>query len=367
MSHTRTPLDLLGRLAELGVEGLHARSLLLTSEWSLPELETLAALAELLEALDRDGVPVALFPNELHLALFFDSSTRTRSSWAGAAARLGARPVVVDGSATQVGHGETAGPVNQIHSLSRIQVFREGTGDEQGTDVAVLGHALLRERLTPARVGLAVLVLIGVFFTVRGGEGVGALFESREAGLAAGVTGGLLAALAYAGTTLLARWAVPRYGSSRVLFLELAGATTLLALFLPATGQAPAPPDTVSGWVYVVLLSLGAVLGANYLFFGALKRIEAAPAAAETPVVEDPAGGAPIPATALVQALAQQPTFATMWIGNNDVLPAAVTATPIDGITMTPVAVFEDLYFQALGGLATSGADIVVRDLSELI
>ena len=35
----------------------------------------------------------------------------------------------------------------------------------------------------------------------------------------------LLAALAYAGTTLLARWAVPRYGSSRVLFLELAGGT----------------------------------------------------------------------------------------------------------------------------------------------
>ena len=108
MSQTRTQSDLLCRLAELGVEGLHGRSLLLTSEWSLPELETLAALAELLEALDRDGVPVALFPNELHLALFFDSSTRTRSSWAGAAARLGARPVVVDGSATQVGHGETA-------------------------------------------------------------------------------------------------------------------------------------------------------------------------------------------------------------------------------------------------------------------
>ena len=145
--------------------------------------------------------------------------------------------------------------------------------------VAVLGHALLREQLTPARIGLAVLVLVGVFFTVRGGEGVGAQFESREAGLASGVTGGLLAALAYAGTTLLARWAVPRYGSSRVLFLELAGGTAILALLLPAIGQAPAPPDTVSGWVYVGLLSLGAVLGANYLFFGALKRIEAAPAA----------------------------------------------------------------------------------------
>jgi knotted carbamoyltransferase YgeW len=108
MSPTRPPQDLLDRLTDLGVEGLHGRSLLLTREWTLPELETLATLAELLEALDRAGVQVPLFPNELHLALFFDSSTRTRSSWAGAAARLGARPVVVDGAATQVGHGETA-------------------------------------------------------------------------------------------------------------------------------------------------------------------------------------------------------------------------------------------------------------------
>jgi drug/metabolite transporter, DME family len=145
--------------------------------------------------------------------------------------------------------------------------------------VAVLAHLVLQERLTVARVVLALLVLVGVCLTVRGGEGVAALFESREAGLLAGVTGGLLAALAYAGTTLLARWAVPRYGSSRVLFLEMAGGTAVLAAFLPAVGRAPAPPGTVSGWIYVVLLSLGAVVGANYLFFGALKRIEAAPAA----------------------------------------------------------------------------------------
>src|SRR6185369_6488480 len=39
---------------------------------------------------------------------FFDNSTRTKSSWAGAAARLGAHPMIVDGSSTQVEHGETA-------------------------------------------------------------------------------------------------------------------------------------------------------------------------------------------------------------------------------------------------------------------
>ena len=174
--------------------------------------------------------------------------------------------------------------------------------------VAVLAHALLREKLTPTRAALALLVLLGVFFTVRGGEGVGALFDSREAGLVAGVTGGLLAALAYAGTTLLARWAVPRYGSSRVLFLELAGATALLAALLPAIGQPPAPPDTLNGWIYVGLLSLGAVLGANYLFFGALKRIEAAPAAVA-------ATTEPVIATLLALAIFGQALSPSGWAG----------------------------------------------------
>lgn len=174
--------------------------------------------------------------------------------------------------------------------------------------VAILGHALLREKLTAARVGLALVVLVGVFLTVRGGEGVGALFESREAGLVAGVTGGILAALAYAGTTLLARWAVPRYGSSRVLFLELAGGTALLAVFLPSIGQPPVPPDTLNGWIYVGLLSLGAVVGANYLFFGALKRIEAAPAAVAATIE-------PVVATLLALAIFGQALSPSGWSG----------------------------------------------------
>jgi knotted carbamoyltransferase YgeW len=40
--------------------------------------------------------------------VFFDQSTRTKSAWGGAAARLGMHPVIVDGSSTQVSHGETA-------------------------------------------------------------------------------------------------------------------------------------------------------------------------------------------------------------------------------------------------------------------
>jgi knotted carbamoyltransferase YgeW len=87
---------------------LLGRSLLLTSDWTTTELETLLAVAARFEAAQRAGRATALLPDELAYALFFDNSTRTKSAWAGAAARLGMRPVIVDGTSTQVDHGETA-------------------------------------------------------------------------------------------------------------------------------------------------------------------------------------------------------------------------------------------------------------------
>lgn len=90
------------------LESLYGRCLLLTEEWSTAELNALLAVAEHLSAADRAGQPTEFLARELAYALFFDSSTRTRSAWAGAAARLGMQPVIVDGSSTQVSHGETA-------------------------------------------------------------------------------------------------------------------------------------------------------------------------------------------------------------------------------------------------------------------
>lgn len=90
------------------LEALHGRSLLTTQEWSPAELDALLGVAARFEALDRAGRRASLLPDELAYALFFDNSTRTKSAWAGAAARLGMQPVIVDGSSTQVSHGETA-------------------------------------------------------------------------------------------------------------------------------------------------------------------------------------------------------------------------------------------------------------------
>jgi knotted carbamoyltransferase YgeW len=87
---------------------LLGRSLLLTDDDTKEELDALLAVARRLEALDAAGTQTPLLAHELAYAIFFDNSTRTKSAWAGAAARLGMHPVIVDGSSTQVAHGETA-------------------------------------------------------------------------------------------------------------------------------------------------------------------------------------------------------------------------------------------------------------------
>src|SRR5439155_898349 len=116
----------------------------------------------------------------------------------------------------------------------------------------------------------------GAALTVRGGSHGTAEGPVR---LAAGVAGGLLAAASYASSTLLARFAVPRYGALRVLLLEIAGGTLILGIVLPLAGHPPAPPPTLGGWVYIAALVLGPVLGANFLFFAGVRRIDAAPTA----------------------------------------------------------------------------------------
>jgi lysophospholipase L1-like esterase len=64
---------------------------------------------------------------------------------------------------------------------------------------------------------------------------------------------------------------------------------------------------------------------------------------------------------AINQAIGLNPTFVTVWIGNNDILGAAVTGTPADLVTMTPVELFQPMYAEALGALSQmTSADVVV-------
>jgi len=143
--------------------------------------------------------------------------------------------------------------------------------------VAVLARVILKEALTPLRIALAVIVMAGVALTVTGGSNVGA--EAARTGIAAGIAGGLLSALSYAFTTLMARYAVPRYGVVRVLFLEALGGVLITGIVLVAWGRAPEVPPSAAAWRGLLGLAAGSVLAANFLFFAAVKRIEAAPAA----------------------------------------------------------------------------------------
>lgn len=164
--------------------------------------------------------------------------------------------------------------------------------------VAVLAWLLLSERLTALRIVLAIVTMVGVALTVTGQvSGDAPAASSRSVG----ILGGLLAAVAYTGTTLVARWAVPRYGAVRVLFFELAGGSTVLALILPLTGHTPSPPDSTAAWIYIAALGLGAVLTANFFFFAGVRRIDAAPASVAASV--EPVVGAILALLLFGQAL----------------------------------------------------------------
>jgi len=68
---------------------------------------------------------------------------------------------------------------------------------------------------------------------------------------------------------------------------------------------------------------------------------------------------------AIGQALALQPTFATVWLGNNDALGAA-TSGVVNDATLTPLAQFEMDYRMVVGALAQAGAQIVVATIPDV-
>lgn len=70
--------------------------------------------------------------------------------------------------------------------------------------------------------------------------------------------------------------------------------------------------------------------------------------------------------TQVQQVVASRPTFVTLWIGNNDVLGAAVAGRAIDGVTLTPTATFRAVYQQVVTALKGTGAQIVAANLPDV-
>lgn len=71
--------------------------------------------------------------------------------------------------------------------------------------------------------------------------------------------------------------------------------------------------------------------------------------------------------TQVEQALSLNPDLLLIWIGNNDVLGAAVSGTAIPGITITPKETFENLYIQLLNTVQSlSSAKIIVANIPDV-
>ena len=70
--------------------------------------------------------------------------------------------------------------------------------------------------------------------------------------------------------------------------------------------------------------------------------------------------------TQLQQGLSLQPTFATLWIGNNDVLAAATSGIAIEGVTLTPAAQFDAEYRQAAAAIASVGAKMAIANIPDV-
>ncbi len=71
-------------------------------------------------------------------------------------------------------------------------------------------------------------------------------------------------------------------------------------------------------------------------------------------------------ATQLQQGLSLQPTFVTLWIGNNDALAAATSGLVIEGVTLTPAAQFDTEYRQVAAAIASTGARMAVANIPDV-
>lgn len=70
--------------------------------------------------------------------------------------------------------------------------------------------------------------------------------------------------------------------------------------------------------------------------------------------------------TQLQEALAQHPTFVTLWIGSNDVLGAVISGRVIEGVTITPLASFQQDFQAVVGAIQSSGAKMAIANIAHV-
>lgn len=60
------------------------------------------------------------------------------------------------------------------------------------------------------------------------------------------------------------------------------------------------------------------------------------------------------------------PDLVTLWIGNNDVLGAALSGVALEGVTLTPLATFDTKYTQVITGVRATGRTLIVANVPDV-
>lgn len=69
---------------------------------------------------------------------------------------------------------------------------------------------------------------------------------------------------------------------------------------------------------------------------------------------------------AVEEANSLDPDLVSVWIGNNDVLGAVLVGVAIDGVTLTPAALFESKYTEVMTGLRATGRTVVALNVPDV-
>lgn len=148
--------------------------------------------------------------------------------------------------------------------------------------VVATAGPVLGEWPTARRVALALLAAGGVWLSVLGAE------EAEPSFGTTGVVWGLVAAVGYAGYTLMGRYAARAWGPMPTVVYSTAGACVILALVVPRVAPPVLAPSDAAGWAVLAAYALVTITVAQFLFYDALTRADASRvsiAAAAEPVV----------------------------------------------------------------------------------
>jgi drug/metabolite transporter, DME family len=184
---------------------------------------------------------------------------------------------------------------------------------------------LFRERLTPGKALLGALSVLGVWLTVAGTRGTGLLLTPT------GVLWGATCGTTYAAFTLLGRGYGRRVGALVALLWSTMGGAALLILIWVLQREPVVLPGDWRGWTALILLGGLTVGAAPFLFFDAMRRIEAGRAAIATTVE-------PLAATLLAVAFLDQRLTPLGWVGLGLLLGGVSGAYSLPNPPVTPPA-----------------------------